>query len=189
MNSREAHRKRIEAVAELEPSIAFLASVFDFEWMVRRAILTLSESPTAVIKVSLRKRHGLDEYKEAWVRFVDKPTQGLPFLLRNYDKSKHIEWSVLKAAFEQRHPLVHGINGFMKDDVAQFNTQLFLTASEIIESILNNEGKTAFNTINPRRIKTDEDVTARQVAFKNRVVSEKRNLRIAKRVEKSKWHT
>lgn len=185
-NSRQMRRKRIETIAELEPIIGFLASVFDFEWMVRRAILALSASPTAVIKVWFRSKHGLDDYKEAWVQFVDKPPQGIPFLLRNYDKSKHVEWSVLKDAFEQRHPLVHGINGFLEDDVAKFNIQLFLTASEIMESILQANGKSAFKTIPVRRAKTNDDDSARKTLAANRKISQKRHSRIAQRVNKAK---
>lgn len=187
-NSREMRRKRIEAVAKQEPCLGFLAAVFDFEWMARRAILALSETPTATIKIWFSGKHGIDAYKDGWKEFVVKQKKmlSLPFLLRHEVPGKTIDWSLLKDAFEQRHPLVHGFKGFIEDDVAFFNTRLFLNASDVIEEILRKTGASAFATIKNRRAKTDADESAREAVANNRAKMDELNARVTKRVAKSK---
>ena len=189
-NSREIRRKRIEAVAEQEPCLGFLAAVFDFEWMARRAILALSDSPTAMIKVWFADghKHGIATYANGWKEFVLKSGKlaGLPFLLRHEVPEKPVEWSSLKDAFEQRHPLVHGFKGFMEDDVAFFNMRLFLDASDVIEVILRKNGCSAFDAIKNRRLKTEADESARKTVANNRRKTAELHARVTKRVAKSK---
>ena len=189
-NSREMRRKRIESVAEHEPCLGFLAAVFDFEWMARRAILALSNSPTAMIRVWFadRHKHGIAAYANGWKEFVrtSRKMAGLPFLLRHEVPEKPVEWSSLKDAFEQRHPLVHGFKGFIEDKVAVFNMTMFLDASDVIETILRNNGCSAFDTIKNRKSKTEEDESARKIVANSLKRSNELHSRVMKRVAKSK---
>ena len=184
-NSRETRRERIEAVAKAEPSIGFLAAVFDFEWMMRRAILALSIRPTAEIKVWLAKRHGLDDYKKAWKEFVHTRSDGeypsLYALVTKGCNTPPVDWAALKDAFEQRHLLVHGSRGFIEDDMAQLNMGLFLDASKTIESFLNLKGKSAFKTIPNRRTNTLKNVAERTYVANNRKNEDMRYARVKKR--------
>ena len=147
-NSRESRRARIEAVAMLEPSLGFLAAVFDFEWMVRRAILALSACPTPFIRSFFEKKHGWNSYKEAWSVFVmggkNRSGQKLEDILT---QKANINNQTISDAFGLRHPLVHGANGFIPDDVARHNMDLLLTASDALERHLSENEQTAFKTL------------------------------------------
>ena len=147
---REVRRRRIAAIAALEPSIGFIVSVFDFEWMIRRAILALSGVPTPEIKKYFKGRHGLDAYKDAWTRFVYR-TKRYDRLPAIFDKECRIPWCLVKQAFEARHPIVHGSNGFIKDDDAIEKMNCLLNASDAIEDYLKKFGKTAFERIFRRK--------------------------------------
>lgn len=149
---RKVRRERITAIAAVEPSIGFIAAVFDFEWMVRRAILALSEVATTEIKKYLKQTHGLDAYKKAWVQFVCE-TKRYNHLPSIFDKEYGIPWCLVKQAFESRHPIVHGSNGFIKDDDAIEKMNCLLSASDAIEDYLKRVGKTAFERIVRRKSK------------------------------------
>lgn len=155
-NSRESRRKRIEAIAHQEPCLGFLAALFDFEWMIRRAILALSTSPTPDIRSYFVKKHGWDEYKKAWKSFVkfDGRKVELMDAIESDPKRRSVISGAISDAFQARHPLVHGANGFIKDEIAYYNKDLLLAASDALELFLKNNGKeykTAFVVI--RRLK------------------------------------
>ena len=139
-NSRETRRRRIEAVARLEPSIGFLAAVFDFEWMVRRTILALSACPTPLIRKHFEKKHGWSSYEEAWQLYVRGGKKQHTPSLEQVLTDKGISKRSISDAFGLRHPLVHGANGFIADNVALFNMNLLLSASDVLEMLLKSKG-------------------------------------------------
>ena len=146
-NSRESRHRRIEAVARLEPSIGFLAAVFDFEWMVRRTILALSACPTPLIRAHFEKKHGWSSYEEAWQSYVRGGKKQHTPSLEQVLTDKGISRKAISDAFGLRHPLVHGANGFIADDMALFNMNLLLSASDALEMLLKSKGLTAFQPI------------------------------------------
>ncbi len=180
-NSRQTRRERIEAIAELEPSIAFLAAVFNFEWMIRRAILALSAHPTPDIRTYLKKEHGWETYKKAWKQFV-KLENGPATLIDAIvaDSSQRIAIaSAISDALKARHPLVHGANGFIPDEIAKYNMELLLAASDALEKTLETYGgkwNTAFMIIRriTRKSATKDAVAQRKQSRKSRVEHEKR---------------
>ncbi len=155
-NSRTMRRERIEAVAKIEPSLGFLAAIFDFEWMVRRALLALSDSPTPDIRASLEKEHGWKAYQDAWRRFVkrDKGPATLIDAIVTDPSQRRIISGAIADAFKARHPIVHGANGFIKDEIATFNKDLLLSASDELEKTIAKFGSkwnTAFMIIRRMR--------------------------------------
>lgn len=178
-NSRELRRKRIEAVAESEPSLGFLAAVFDFEWMVRRAILALSACPTPFIRLHFERKHGWGAYTEAWSLFVmggkKRSAHNLEGILA---QKANIKNQAISDAFALRHPLVHGANGFISDDVARQNMYLLLSASDALEKHLNENGQTAFRTL--KRLKCPNSTVC---AYGVRKESRKQRSKLEKRVQ------
>lgn len=154
-NSREMRRNRIETVAEQEPCLGFLAAVFDFEWMVRRAILALSDFPSPFIRKQMNRIHGTDGLKNSWDMFVCsgniKRNKSLDIVLRDGTENVSVDWGDVCTAFKARHPIVHGDNGFIRDDDAKKHMQALLDASNIIEAHLRKFGKTAFDRIEHQR--------------------------------------
>lgn len=154
-NSREMRRKRIETVAEQEPCLGFLAAVFDFEWMLRRAILALCDFPSPFIRKQMNRIHGTDGLKNSWDMFVCsgniKRNKSLDIVLRDGTENVSVDWGDVCTAFKARHPIVHGDNGFIRDDDAKKHMQALLDASNIIEAHLRKFGKTAFDRIEHQR--------------------------------------
>ncbi len=180
-NSRQTRRERIEAIAELEPSIAFLAAVFDFEWMVRRAILALSACPTPDIRAYLKKEHGWETYKKAWKRFVkleNGPTTLIDAIVSDSSQRNAVA-SAISDAFKARHPLVHGANGFIPDDIAKYNMKLLLGTSDALEKTLATYGgkwNTAFMVLRrvTRKSALKDALAQRKKSRKTHVEHEKR---------------
>lgn len=154
-NTRETRRSRIEAVAELEPSIGFLAAVFDFEWMARRAIVALSNFPSPFIRKEMRRIHGAEGLKNAWDLFVcsgnTKKHKPLDQVLHDGDGKSSADWGAVCAAFKARHPIVHGANGFIDEEDAKKHKNILLNASDVLEAYLNRLKKTAFDRIDRRK--------------------------------------
>lgn len=154
-NSREMRRKRIESVAEHEPCLGFLAAVFDFEWMARRAILALSDFPSPFTRKQMNRIHGTEGLKNAWDMFVcsgnTKRNKTLDLVLRDGTETVSVDWGIVCTAFKARHPIVHGDNGFIRDDDAKKHMHALLDASDILEVHLRKFGKTAFDRIEHRR--------------------------------------
>lgn len=150
-NSREMRRKRIETVAEQEPCLGFLAAVFDFEWMARRAILALSRCPAPFIRKYFEKKHGLNAYKEAWdiflVKACPKLKQHFETVIASASQNVAENWNAITDAFALRHALVHGANGFIGDGVADCHMKVLLSASDNLEQFLNSNGTTVFKNI------------------------------------------
>lgn len=154
-NSREMRRKRIEAIAEQEPCLGFLAAVFDFEWMVRRSILALSDFPSPFVRRQMTRIHGTDGFKNAWDLFVcsgnTRKNKSLDVVFRDGTATCSVDWSGVCAAFKARHPIVHGDNGFIRDEDAKKHMHALLDASGILEDHLHKFGKTVFGRIEHRR--------------------------------------
>jgi hypothetical protein len=94
-------RERILKFLATEPAIAVLLAAIHFEWTLNRAILKLSDKPTASLRAQLASVYGLDTYKAAWREYVVAATW--PKIVRN--------WGEVKQAFKLRNALVHGAVG------------------------------------------------------------------------------
>lgn len=64
-------RQKIESLAKTEPVIAVVVAAANFERVVRRAIIALSEAPTEQLRKQIRKKFGsVSKYPDAWERFT-----------------------------------------------------------------------------------------------------------------------
>jgi len=99
--SSERERK-IRSLMKNDPAIAVIVASVQFEWLVRRAILSLAVMPNKKLREEFEKMFGFDGYKNLWKEHV-KPSigKGLPQIIKN--------WSNVKKGFELRNKLVHGV--------------------------------------------------------------------------------
>lgn len=188
-DSRQMRRDRIEEIAKLEPSVGFLAAVFDFEWMARRAILALSACPTPVIRKYFEKTHGLNAYKDAWDLFVSRQCVFIKESLvdvvnRNNARGNEL-WAAISDAFGMRHPIVHGANGFIKDEHSDFNRLALLDASDALEAFLVKHGKTAFEKVKRARCQFT-GMSGKGLLKDSRKKRGKRESQVQERVDRSK---
>lgn len=99
---------RIRSFLADDPAIAALLSIVHFEWTVRRAIISLGESPNVEIREKLGRCHGLPKYKELWqAEVIPSREKRLTEIVKN--------WDGLNRAFKLRHRLVHGIQSCGQD--------------------------------------------------------------------------
>ena len=123
----ERRHERIRAFDSREEIlIGFMISAMDFEWTLRRAVLSLSTKRTATIREALERCHGLDGYKSIWKTYV-RPVHGLglPAVIP--------QWKELREkAFKLRHKLAHGARGSASSDYARERRELFLASSKAL---------------------------------------------------------
>lgn len=125
--------------------IAVVLAAVDFEWTVRRSILSLGTNPTLHIRlVVMKKNSSLDDYKESWkVEVQPWLKRSLPQLIPH--------WSDLRAAFHQRGKLVHGVVGSVKLEYAAKSVEDILTASKLLEDFAVNHEGTLYRRIVRRK--------------------------------------
>jgi len=134
-------------VHEGEPVIAVLLAAADFEWTVRRAILSLGRSPRPTIHALLGKCSGLDAYKDAWRDEVTPSHQKrLPALV--------LSWDDFRAAFDLRNKLIHGVQGTTGRAFAERRVERILAASAAIATFTSEHGFSVFSRLPARRRST-----------------------------------
>jgi hypothetical protein len=101
-DSSSSRESRIKQFLDEDPALSLLLAVIHFEWIMRRAMISLGTSPNVIVRVKLRNCHGLKRYKSLWKEEVAQNVngRGLPEVIKN--------WENLDRAFRLRHKLVHG---------------------------------------------------------------------------------
>jgi hypothetical protein len=144
-SSREA---KIRSFLQEDPAVAIILAAADFEWTVRRAIVALGHSPTKLIRNEvLAKRHGLDEYKDAWKQEVTGRVggKGLAELVPNWEFFK-------KKAYDLRHKIIHGATSSVSVAYAQPRLEAMLAASAAVTKFAADKGEPLYGRM-IRRLK------------------------------------
>lgn len=126
-------------------SIAMILASIDFEWTLRRAILSLGRSPTKEIREKLKRLNGgYEKYKTLWNGEVyPRIGLGLDKVVRNWSKL-HGKGS----ASEARGAIVHGASVPVSVERATIHVQNWLAGSRMIESLaLKHGGASLFRRI------------------------------------------
>lgn len=155
----EAHEAKIRNLIKGdEPELAVLLAAADFERTVRRAIMCMGTSPTAIIAVRFgskkrrtgpaskakRKYWGLDGYRQAWADEIQtSPKQSL-----HNDVIK--DWKALEDAFQLRHDLVHGDQGTTGIEFASTRVNAMMAATRAIYAFVASHGSDLHKPVNKR---------------------------------------
>ena len=109
-----------------QAALGTLLSVVDFEWTVRRAIISLGYLPTKDVRTDIEKCSGAAAYKDKWKKHVS-PRFGLSL------DSVVPDWLALKdGAFSMRHKIAHGAQVNPKEAEAIEKRDIALQSSEAI---------------------------------------------------------
>lgn len=142
--TRENRKKRVDRIRKMAKSgdvlWAFLMTVFDFEWTVRRAILALSDCPTSLInqRLSEQKCHNWAEYCTVWNEcVVVRDPQNTPILQNVLVKGFQNEGnasalSEVSSFLKIRHQLVHGKSGSAPKEKVDRGIEVYIKASNIL---------------------------------------------------------
>jgi len=145
-DTQDLRHHKIQLFLKDEPVIAVLLSAADFEWTVRRAIISLGTSPNVEIRDSvLRNCSGLNGYKEAWKEEV-KPNHGvgLPDVIDSWQYFK-------EKAFPLRHKIIHGALGTVSQDYAKERVEAILIATQSIVQFSQERGCDLYSRLKVRR--------------------------------------
>ena len=112
----ESRRERIlDFRNERDICIAILLAATDFEWTIRRIMLSLSEIPNTVIrndKKYLFRCSGHGKYNEVWNKLI-KPNRNLINPIKSAEGVSLSEiipnWEDYKTALNCRHRIIHEI--------------------------------------------------------------------------------
>src|SRR5262245_13359146 len=123
----EDRAEKINQLLVSDPAIAVLIAAAHFEWVVRRAILNLSNRPNREVRAKMDQErwHGVESYKDAWKELV-KPRYGktLPQVINN--------WSELPKAIRLRHKLIHGVEHCSRAYATAKTKIIVAAASDVI---------------------------------------------------------
>jgi hypothetical protein len=136
---RERHGK-ILSFLDTEPTIAVLLAAADFEWTVRRAILTCGSSPMKELREALRRCSGLTKYATCWKKQVTPR-------FRKELSSIIPDWEFFsKDAFQLRNNLIHGVQGTTGPKYARKRVEFVIAASEAITKFAAENGGQIYGT-------------------------------------------
>jgi hypothetical protein len=135
--NREAEIRKIAAT---DRTTALILAAVHFEWMLKRAILKLGESPTKDLREQLedvfrmQKKNGQDGYKEVWEREVANrfKNAALGTLLGKLNR-------IQSHALDVRGKVIHG-NGTVKNADADEAIELFLGTGEKLRDFATKRG-------------------------------------------------
>ena len=114
----------IRSVAALPaPTLAVLGAAAEFEFVTRRAILMMGESPNAEIRELMRQRYNLDDLRLIWWEEVGcgKDARRLTTVVRG--------WSRVRHSMAIRHRIAHGVQSSVGTDFGSRAVERLLTAS------------------------------------------------------------
>lgn len=121
---------KIREIAATDRTTALILAAVHFEWMLKRAILKLGQSPTKDLREQLegvfrmRKTNGRDGYKEVWEREVASrfKNSALGTVLGRLNQ-------IQSKALDVRGKVIHG-NGTVSNASADEAIELFLSAGD-----------------------------------------------------------
>ena len=142
----EGRQNIIRSYSGKQAALGTLLSVIDFEWTVRRAIISLSSLPTKDVRADIERSSGAPAYKEKWRTHV-VPLRGLAL------ESVVPDWLSLKdGAFQMRHKIVHGAQVAVKESDAIEKRDIALGASRAVCDFARNNGFDLYDRLPVRRI-------------------------------------
>ena len=130
----------IESLANKDLTTAVILAAVHFEWMIKRTILTLGNSPTGNLRKELeniykiKNESGKNDYGSIWDREVAKKIKGagLGTVLGNL----HV---LQEKTFKVRGKVVHG-NGTVSKKDGQAAVEEFLKASKKLRDFASHHG-------------------------------------------------
>lgn len=138
-------QKLIRSYMGKQATLGALLSVIDFEWTVRRAIISLGYKPTKQVRDDIDRCSGAVAYKDKWREHV-VPRFGTPL------ESVVPDWNALKdGSFTMRHKIVHGVNVSAKEQDAIENRETALKASAAICAFASQHGFDLYAKLKVRR--------------------------------------
>jgi hypothetical protein len=145
-NTSEFRKKKIRSFLgkDEDGPIAIVLAAIHFEWIISRAILLLSRSPTAEVKAKLAETHGLDRYKDLWKEELSKA--GICKTLPNSVS----DWTSIRAAMVARNRIAHG-SGSATAAWARKHANALLSAADEIGKIATDRGIDLHANVSPRR--------------------------------------
>lgn len=152
-SSFEKRKASILKAASQDLEIGFLLAVFNFEWTLRRMILSFSKCPSIVIRALLAQSSGLWKYCHLWdicVHGFDSRFGKMREILAGGFDSK----SNLKAISEYlrcRHVLVHGAKSGIGAATALCGIRKLLEVSENLARFSHDNGHELFEKIPSRQ--------------------------------------
>lgn len=134
--------------------IAVLLASTDFEWTLRRAIVSLGIDPTADIRTVIKMYHKLIDYSNLWDKQVAKNNK-----IRNKKPWASVRLSVLisnwdfltKEALPFRNQIIHGFNTSPGLDYARDRCEAILYASKSIVDFSLSHGVDLYKRLPTRR--------------------------------------
>ena len=122
----EGRQKLIKSYSGNQATLGTLLAVIDFEWTVRRAIISLSYLPTKEVRADIEKSSGPVAYKKKWQEHV------VPLQKKALDAVVP-DWTVLKdGSFQMRHKIVHGAQVTAREADAIEKRDIALSASRAV---------------------------------------------------------
>jgi len=133
-DTQEQRHDRIKRfMRQREHFIAALLAAADFEWTVRRVILSLSREPNTVVRDDLSRCSGLLTYSKKWARHLEhRKVPGLDQIVSDWDK--------LNDAYKIRHKLIHGERGHAGGHYAKHRILTILAASSEVAAFAEEQG-------------------------------------------------
>ncbi|MCB5287538.1 MAG: hypothetical protein LHW64_07020 [Candidatus Cloacimonetes bacterium] len=156
----ESRRKRIlEFKNEQNICIAILLASADFEWTIRRIMLSLSEIPNTIIrndKKYLFRCSGHGKYKEVWNKLI-KPNTSLINPINSGQGLSLSEvipnWEAYKTALDARHRIIHGIKPNAKFEDGSADLDCILDATDHLIRFSNVNGYDVYSRIKVKKVK------------------------------------
>ena len=137
---------------EQDICIAIILAAADFEWTIRRIILSLSQEPNTVVRKDkryLRRCSGLGDYKSVWNLLIAKNPK-----LVNPDNPTDLElqsvikdWNSFKQMYKYRHGIVHGFKANLNFDEGCKALDSILKATDNIYNFSQANGYDVFTKV------------------------------------------
>ncbi len=144
-DSLKGRQELIRSYTGKQATLGTLLSVIDFEWTVRRAIISLGFLPTKIVRDDIEKCSGAPAYKEKWKSHV------APRFELTLDGVVP-DWAALRdGAFKMRHKIVHGVNVNAQEAEAIENRDIALRASASVCKFAHGQGIDIYARLPVRR--------------------------------------
>lgn len=141
----QARHAKIRSFLQSDPVIAVLLAAADFEWTIRRAIISLATQSNAEVTRLLKQCYGLERYKNLWKKLV-KPhwEKGLAGIVPEWQR-------FFETSFPLRDRIIHGIKVNPGQKFAATQTERILAASAAVADFAARAGRPVYGKRLPRK--------------------------------------
>jgi len=127
------------------PDVAVISAAADFEWTLRRAIVSLGCSPNKEIHKKLERTSGLRRYAALWIVEVSpRYASSLGTLIKDWD-------NFVDVTYQLRHRLVHGAATNTSRDYAKPRVEEMLSATKTVVNHCASFGVDLYKRLSVRR--------------------------------------